>query len=322
MNHNKPLKTGGLAPVESPTPAGKALQLSRNPVSRAQRPVAGFILGLLALAILPLEVGANSDSPSTSATLKPATIQAFQQYVQLTDAERSSELVHSSGFLWVDALPEAERTQAYAELRSGRVKIKRLEIRNNGQPILCPHGLIHHWAAVIFIPGAGLDEALRVLQDYDHHAEYYTPDVQRSKLLSRQGDDFRVFLRFRRKKVITVVLDTEHQVQYTRLDTSRAVSRSSATRIAEVENPDKAGEREKTPGSDGGYLWRMETWWRLIERDGGTYVQCESASLTRDIPAGLGWLVGPFVNSIPRESLTFTLEATRRALAKKLRDTH
>jgi hypothetical protein len=30
---------------------------------------------------------------------------------------------------------------------------------------------------------------------------------------------------------------------------------------------------------------------------------------------GLGWLVGPFVTSIPRDSLTFTLETTLGTLA-------
>jgi hypothetical protein len=65
---------------------------------------------------------------------------------------------------------------------------------------------------------------------------------------------------------------------------------------------------------NGGYLWRMETWWQMEERDGGVYVQSEVASLTRDIPTGLGWLVGPFVNSITKETLAFTLEATRKAV--------
>jgi hypothetical protein len=91
-------------------------------------------------------------------------------------------------------------------------------------------------------------------------------------------------------------------------------------RIAEVENPGKSDEREKPPGDDGGYLWRMETWWRMEERDGGVYVQSEVASLTRDIPTGLGWLVGPFVTSIPRETLVFTLEATRNAVSSNLKN--
>jgi hypothetical protein len=88
-------------------------------------------------------------------------------------------------------------------------------------------------------------------------------------------------------------------------------------RIAEVENAGKNNEREKPPGEDGGYLWRMETWWRMDERDGGVYVQSEVVSLTRDIPAGLGWLIGPFVTSIPEETLTFTLEATRKAVISR-----
>jgi len=61
-------------------------------------------------------------------------------------------------------------------------------------------------------------------------------------------------------------------------------------------------------------MWRMETWWRVEERDGSVYVQSEVASLTRDIPAGLGWMIKPFVMGIPKESLTFTLEATRKAV--------
>jgi len=87
-----------------------------------------------------------------------------------------------------------------------------------------------------------------------------------------------------------------------------------------VENAGKSDERENPPGADGGFLWRMETWWRMEERDGGVYVQSEVVSLTRDIPTGLGWLIGPFVTSIPKETLTFTLEATRRAVEKERRN--
>jgi hypothetical protein len=197
------------------------------------------------------------------------------------------------------------------------VKVQKLETLDNGQELKCPGGLIHHWAGVAFIPGASVDDVLAVLQDYDHQATYFAPDVERSKLESRDGDHFRVFLRFRRHKVITVVLDTEHDVQYFREATGQAHSRSSAVRIAEVENPGTPSEREKNPGDDDGFLWKMETWWRIEPTDGGVYVQSEVASLTRGIPAGLGWLIGPFVNSIPKETLAFTLEATRKAVTQQ-----
>jgi hypothetical protein len=246
--------------------------------------------------------------------LKPNTIQAFDRYSHLTDARDDDELKRGSNLLWIDALPEPQRSSAYTALHHGEVKMQKLETRENGSAIKCPNALIHHWVGVIFIPGAKVDDVLHILEDYDHHADYFAPDVERSKILSREGDHFRVFLRFRRHKVITAVLNTEHDVHYFRDAPGRAHSRSSAVRIAEVENPGKADEREKTPGQDSGFLWRMETWWRIEERDGGVYVQSEVASLTRDIPTGLGWLIGPFVNGIPKETLTFTLEATRKAV--------
>lgn len=295
---------------------------SRSHVSRQPSSAPRLKTTLVILLGASVSFVSGAEAYPAASRLRPETIQAFEHYVQLTDAQHSAESPTRSSFLWVDKLPESERSKAYDDLAKGLVKIKRLETLDIGQPVPSPHGLIHHWVGLIFLPGVTLEETLRLLQDYDRHAEYYEPDVQRSKLLSRNGDDFRVFLRFRRKKVITVVLNTEHQVHYARIDTTRATSRSSAVRIAEVGNPDSNKEQEKAPGYDGGYLWRMETWWHIAQLDGGTYVQCESASLTRDIPAGLGWLVGPFVNSIPRESLTFTLEATRRQLMKKGRNTH
>jgi hypothetical protein len=62
----------------------------------------------------------------------------------------------------------------------------------------------------------------------------------------------------------------------------------------------------------------MNTYWRFEEKEGGTYVECQSISLTRDIPTGLGWLIGPYVTSVPRESLTFTLATTRSAILKRI----
>ena len=274
---------------------------------------------VLMLAILTQTAHARpANSPPIPPTLKPATLHAFERYVRLTDDRNDRELKEDTKLLWIDDLPEPERANAYAELKRGAVKMHRLETRENASVIHCPDGLIHHWVGLAFIPRARLKDVLAILEDYDRHNLYYAPDVERSKLETRDGDHFRVFLRFRRHKVITVVLNTEHEVQYFHDSESRAHSRSSAVRVAEVQNPGKSDEREKTPGDDAGFLWRMETWWRMVERDGGVYVQSEVASLTRDIPAGLGWLIGPFVTSIPKESLTFTLNATREAVEKRL----
>jgi len=256
--------------------------------------------------------------PGALPKLKSETQVAFDRYVQLTDERNTAELKDGSNFLWMDRLPEQERHAAYESLRGGTTKIEKEQTKDAGQEIQCPHGMIHHWEAISFIPGVKVDDVLRVLEDYDHHSEYYKPDVERSKTLAHDGDHYRVFLRFRRHKVITVVLNTTHDVNYFRDSAERTHSRSSAIRIQEVEDPGKSDEREKPVGDDGGFLWRMETWWRVEEKDGGVYIQSEVVSLTRDIPTGLGWLIKPFVTDIPKETLAFTMDATRKAvLAKK-----
>jgi hypothetical protein len=118
----------------------------------------------------------------------------------------------------------------------------------------------------------------------------------------------------RMKKVVSAVLNTEYDVRYVSVSPTRIEVRSAATRIAEVQHPEMLDQPEKPVGHDSGFLWRFNNYCELEERDQGTYAQCETVSLSRDIPTGLGWLIGPFVTSIPRESLEFTLQAMRRAL--------
>jgi hypothetical protein len=258
--------------------------------------------------------------PAGSSTLRETTIQAFSSYVVKTEAQNTEGLRHGP-FLWADRLPDKDRSATLAKLEGGEVVLRRLSANGAGGNLDIPGGMIHDWEGIIFIPGVKIDDVLNVLQDYNHHASYFAPDVARARIESRNGDQFRVFLRFRWHKIVTVILNTEHVVTYYRDSPLRAHSRSSAVRITQLEDPDGPNEREKAPGEDDGFLWRMETWWRMEERDGGVYVQNQVVSLTRDIPTGLGWLIGPFLSKIPKETLGFTLEATRKAvLSNKKKD--
>jgi hypothetical protein len=276
-----------------------------------------FVCLLVALALHPMSAQVAQAGKPALPKLRTETEGAFERYVKLVELRNEAELKRNAGLLWVDGLAEEQRTEAYAALKRGEVKMQKLEILDNDKPIACPGGMIHHWTGVVFVPGARVEDVLGVLEDYDRHSVYYAPDVERSKIESREGDHFRVFLRFRRHKVITVVLNTEHEVQYFHDGPGKAHSRSSAVRVAEVENAGKKDEREKTPGEDDGFMWRMETWWRMEARDGGVYVQSEVASLTRDIPTGLRWMIKPFVTDIPKESLSFKLQATRNAVGAR-----
>jgi hypothetical protein len=222
--------------------------------------------------------------------------------------------MRSAQFLWIDGLGETGRRARRGELEKGLVAMERLEVRDSGKEIDIPGGLVHHWIGAMFVPGATVDEAVALMQDYNRHADIFKPAIARSTLTSREGDVFHVALRFHMKKIITVVVNTDNEARFTRLGADRVQSRIISQRVAEVENPDTPGEQEKPVGQDGGYLWRLYTYWHFLERDGGTYVQCEAISLTRSIPIGFRWLIGPFVTSIPRESLVFTLDTLRKAL--------
>ena len=267
------------------------------------------------IAILYVSSTAGAGSGGMDAELKPSTIAAFDAYVRLAESRMEDEVRRPDGFLHLDGLGEERRRRAEAAIRRGDVLIEPLEIQDRGKTVRIPDGRLHHWMGVAFIPGVRLQDAVKLLQDYDRHAVVYQPAVQRSKVLTRDGERFRVFLRFYQKKMtIAVTVNSEHEAEFIRAGEDRVYSRIRSTRIAEVADAGKPGEHEKPVGRDGGYLWRLNTYWRFLEREGGTYIQCESITLTRDIPLGFGWLVGPFVNSIPRESLTFTMERTREAL--------
>jgi hypothetical protein len=254
--------------------------------------------------------------PARANELKKPTLDAFNHYVQLTEARIAKEEAPGGMFLAIDDLTMEQRKTALQQLKSGEVVIDKMLTTDSGKVIDVPSGMIHHWRATVFAPGATLKQALALVQDYDHHDKYYAPDVQRSKLIKREGEKFSVYYRLRRKKVITVVMDTYYDVTYGKVVGKRTTSRSYSTRIQEIKNPGEADEQALPPDDGTGFMWRLYTYWRFEEKDGGLYLQCEAVSLSRDIPMGVGWMVRPFVESVPRESLMFMLGKTREQLGK------
>lgn len=214
-------------------------------------------IALLACGLLVLSLTANA------ADLKPETQAAFHRYVQLTEAQIGSADARGEPFLWIDRQTPQRRTAIYAELRAGNAAIERLDtFDGNGKPVSVSGGLVHHWIGTVFIPGATLAQTLDFEKDYDHQARNFQPHVQRSQILSHDGENYEVLLRLREKKVITVVLDTVHEIQYMPRDATHTLSRSYTSRIQEVDHPGEADESLEPAGHDDGFLWAMNTYWR------------------------------------------------------------
>jgi hypothetical protein len=268
--------------------------------------LSGFFLVVCVLAALFAEKG-------LAAVLKQETIAAFDRYVDVTEARMAADQ-KDGRFLALDALPEDERAKIYSSVQQGEVYIAPLRTLDNGQKIKIPSGAIHHWVGVVFIPKATISQVVDVVTDYPDQARFYNPDIQLSKLLEQTGDDFKIYFRLYSKSMVTVVYNANFDARNIRVDETRLESRSCSTRIAEVANPGTPDEHEYAVGNDHGYLWRLNDYWRMQEKDDGTYVQIEAVELSRGVPLEFAWLVGSLADSLPRKTLTRLLNATRHAV--------
>jgi hypothetical protein len=176
--------------------------------------------------------------------------------------------------------------------------------------------LLHHWRGTAFAPGAKAADFERLMRDFSSYPQHFFPQVLQAKVLTQGPDRMQAWMRVRQKHVITVVMDTTYDITFGQLDVQLGYSISESTRIAEIEAAGTGSERTLSANEDHGFLWRLNTYWSYAERDGGLYLQIEAISLTRSIPRGVGWAVQPYVESIPRESLEFTLRSACNALRK------
>ena len=238
--------------------------------------------------------------------LKKETLAAYSEYIGNAEAGMAETLHPAGPYLW---------SQSNAE-RAGRVREGRTiaQLWFGKHPVKAPDGLIHDWIGATAVPAATINGTLAVVQDYDNHKNIYRPEVIDSHLLRRTGDNFEILLRLLKKKIITVVLDTYHDVHYSWLSSERCYCTSRTTRISEIEDAGKPNERAAPPDTGHGFLWRLYSYWRFEQVEGAVYVECRAISLTRDVPTGLGWVIEPIIRKLPRESLIATLDHTRAAV--------
>ncbi len=236
-----------------------------------------------------------------------AAVAAFNSYTHTVETRLEQQHRSQSTFL----APASSDLQSADRLRRGELIVEKLT-----PPADPPGAMLHHWRGTAFAPGAKAADFERLMKDFNAYPQRFSPQVLQARVLAQQGDRLQATMRVRQRHVITVVMDTAYDISYGRLDAQHGYSISQSTRIDEIDSPGTARERVLSPSEEHGFLWRLNTYWSYEERDGGLYMQIESVTLTRSIPTGLGWAIRPFVESVPRESLEFTLRSTCNALRK------
>lgn len=239
----------------------------------------------------------------------PAAVSAFNSYITTVESLLAGQHRSPNGFI----APVVSGGQSEMRLRRGELIVEQLAPSTSAD---LPGAMLHHWRGTAFAPGAKAADFERLMKDFNAYPQHFSPQVMQAKVTAQQGDHLQAVMRVRQKHVITVVMDTAYDVTFGRLDARRGYSLSRSTRIAEIDSPGTRNERTLSPSEAHGFLWRLNTYWSYEERDGGVYMQIESVTLTRSIPPGLGWAIGPFVNSVPRESLEFTLRSTSDAVRR------
>ncbi len=239
--------------------------------------------------------------------LSPETLAAFEAYDKKVEAQLTARW-HSGGqFLAIDS-DEAEKKRVLG----GEVSIHGM---HEAGPVAIKDGLIHDWRGAVFIPQATAEHVVSILEDFDRHKDIY-PEVKRSKTVRRNRSTITGHWRLEQGGLVPVKLDVTEEATYERASPGKWDGRTYARKIIETDTRLFSRGRKFPPDEGHGFLWRLYGYWSLEETDGGVLAECRTVSLSRDIPPGLNWAVGPYVEKQPRESLTSTLTNTRKAAAQ------
>jgi len=217
-------------------------------------------------------------------TVSSQTIGEFECYVQSAEARMASRKT----FLLADT------DAALNEQVMGGKKVVVSPIPGSN-PRKMTDAMLFDWVGTVFIPGARLDRMMRMLQDYDHRAQYFGDLVVSSKLNCRSGEGHFGYSMRMKEPVVT---DSDYDVVWEKVDAQRWKCRSCSTKVREVEKQH-------------GYLLRLCSYWRVAAIDKGVYVESEAIELTGQFGSVTRALGSMFLGLSPEKSLRRSLTSIR-----------
>lgn len=260
------------------------------------RAVPVTVLALLGVAVMPTM--ARADGASAAAQ------QSWDRYAAALQVARLAERTRGVPAWATDADPRGDST--HAALRRGDTAVTRRTLPG----VEVDDATLEHWQGSVLVRGVSLE---RIAHRLRHPEAYAQPaDVLKLQVSSRTERGHDLFLRLTRSMLVTATYDTWHRVQHESVGDDRIDSRSMSTRIDELDDAGTPRERRVPSERSRGFLWRMQSWWRFTEVPGGVIVTCESITLSRPVPFGLGLVSRPIITRVARESMTTAVRAWQR----------
>jgi putative flippase GtrA len=170
-------------------------------------------------------------------------------------------------------------------------------------------GFIHHWIGAELIPNSTVARVQKVLEDYNHYAQIYAPDLKLAEATKIAPHKYDVRLITERIEPIGLhfAFDMHSRVEY-RQEQGDELIQSRSYLIRESDSGHAPYTDLMPEGSDHGILWRLNSYWRLRQTGTSVYAECQAISLSRRPLFGT---VGQVKNRA-RDSLGFTLRQTKK----------
>jgi putative flippase GtrA len=255
---------------------------------------------LLAVSGLLLLVAgeAHADGPTRTA------LQSWDRYASLLDRSRAADLARGVEAWATDDDPTGARVRAV--VTRGEIAVTRRTV--SGADV--DDATLEHWQGSLLVRGVTLAHVAQRLRHPDRYPQ--PPDVLSLKVSGWSDDGHDLYLRLTRSLLISATYDTWHRVHHQARGPTRLDSTSLVTRIEEVHEAGTPAERRVRLEDSRGFLWRMQSYWRFTAVPEGVIVTCESISLSRPVPTGLGLISRPIITRVARESMTTALRTWLR----------
>ena len=243
-------------------------------------------------ALLQLLIIFAAGTFSYAAELNQQSLTAWEKYVATAKANMQERLMGKSPFLWVDEDPMTRR-----RVNSGEIVITPV---GSTHPLSVPRGLIHHWVGAVFIPGARIKDLDNVVGDYSKYSEIYRPTLIKTELLDSNGDEQKISIIWvQRALLVTAAFYTELDSNYVALNSRQGYMNIYATRVQQIEHYGQRDELRLAPDEGSGYVWRLATFARFEERNGGLYLELEVVALSREFSGATRFLLQRYLVAYP-----------------------